>query len=248
MSNKLKQLEKHYTATPIPDALDFVVEYALQENKRLQRRKRVWRPVAWGIMLALLVIVVNNSSFFTQFLHKTSPVNEAEISMPKTVTTHHDQLLALEGKESAQQVYDNYKISEEAARITNNYVVALENNELLSLSKYSTAGYSLLGHLNYYTFNTAKMETLQLPDLFVNDRYIKVINDEIRQQIQTKSYDGEHAQLADHFTTITPYQSFYITSEHKLVIIIESTIGEQLAFKIPTAVLQPLLVSTQYIK
>ncbi len=113
--------------------------------------------------------------------------------------------------------------------------------------------------VNQYDTIDKKHEVLvTLPSLFKDKSYIKVISENIKQQMkdQMKHEEGKIYWLTeedmDPFKEIAENQSFYITKDHKLRIVFDKYkvapgyMGN-IEFEIPTDVISNLLVGRRYI-
>ncbi|MGF7143584.1 hypothetical protein HNQ56_002011 [Anaerotaenia torta] len=148
--------------------------------------------------------------------------------------------------------------------VESGYIVKTDTDQLLSVARYvvnTVASSSTV--MKYDTIDKANEILITLPSLFKDSSYIDVISENIKEQMleqykadENKIYwiEGiEPAGNMEHFDKISENQSFYITSEGKLVIAFdkyEAAPGYMgvLEFEIPTDILSGLLVGNEYIK
>lgn len=148
--------------------------------------------------------------------------------------------------------------------VDSGYEVLTDTDRLLAVSRYvvNTVGSSSTV-IKYDTIDKKNEILITLPSLFANDRYIEVISEEIkRQMIAQHAIDPNRffwVEGIDQDTSITLFeqisenQSFYITEDNALVIsfdkyeVAPGYMGV-LTFTIPTAILEDLLVSGDYLK
>lgn len=112
----------------------------------------------------------------------------------------------------------------------------------------------------YITIDKKNEAVLTLKSLFKDDRYIKVISENIKEQMKkqmkedpNKIYWVEDDDMTEPFKAIRADQNFYITDKHKLVISFdeyEAAPGYMgvTEFTIPTSVISKLLVGDRYIR
>lgn len=142
------------------------------------------------------------------------------------------------------------------------FEIKTNNDQILSIGHYvvNTVGSSSTT-MTYDTLDKQNEVLITLPSLFIDDRYIEIISENIKEQMkeimasdENKAYwIGNTAEMADGFDKIDANQSFYITDQGKLMIsfdkyaVAPGYMGIQ-EFEIPTDVLQDILVSNTYIK
>jgi len=148
--------------------------------------------------------------------------------------------------------------------INSGYQVKTDNDKILSIGRYTvnTVGSSSTV-FKYDTIDKKKEVLITLPSLFKDEKYISIISENIKEQMvsnnkvdKNKFYwvEGiEQSSTIDHFKEISKNQSFYITSEGKLVISFnkyEVAPGYMgiVEFVIPSEILKDALVSNEYIK
>lgn len=158
----------------------------------------------------------------------------------------------------------NMKTFEEGGHlgVDSGFEIKTNNDQILSIARYvvNTVGSSSTT-MTYDTIDKQNELLITLPSLFKDDSYIKIISDNIKEQMKTKRaidpnlvywIDGEDGAI-DGFDLILADQSFYITDQGKLVISFDKyavgpgSMGIQ-EFEIPTEVIQAILVSNTYIK
>lgn len=143
--------------------------------------------------------------------------------------------------------------------IDTGYDVMTDTDRILSIARYkvNTAG-SSSANMKYDTIDKQESILITLPILFKDDQYIEVISsyiaDEMKRQIVANkevSYFFDDP-FTGSFEDIKPYQNFYITSNHKLMIsfdkyeVASGNMGV-VTFEIPSDILSDLLVSNTYI-
>ena len=144
--------------------------------------------------------------------------------------------------------------------IDSGYEIYTDTDQILSLGRYTvnTVGSSSTT-FEYDTIDKENGILLSLPSLFKNNDYIEIISDYLIETMTQKMSEDDsliywiQEDAIDAFTSIDSNQSFYITSENKLVIAFdkyEIAPGYMgiLRFEIPTDILDDLLVSNHYIK
>lgn len=149
--------------------------------------------------------------------------------------------------------------------VDSGYEVKTDNEQILSIGRWvvNTVGSSSTT-MKYDTVDKQKEILITLPSLFKDDSYIKVISENIKQQMleqmkadpDNKIYwvkgNGEEP-VFDCFETITRDQNFYINKNGKLVIsfdkyeVAPGFMGV-VEFEIPTPAIAKSLVSNEYIK
>jgi len=121
------------------------------------------------------------------------------------------------------------------------------------------SGYEVV---NYDVVDIEKQLILNLPALFKDDSYIKIISEEVLRQMREQMQelngnfywiDPADAPFGEVFSEIDPNQSFYINSDRKLVIafgeyeVAPGYVGTP-EFVIDQALLKEILVSDRYLK
>lgn len=142
------------------------------------------------------------------------------------------------------------------------FEIKTNNDQILSIGHYvvNTVGSSSTT-MTYDTLDKQNEVLITLPSLFIDDSYITLISENIKEQMKERMANdenqvywiGESAKMFDEFDKIDANQAFYITDQGKLMIsfdkytIAPGYMGIQ-EFEIPTDVLQDILVSNAYIK
>lgn len=200
----------------------------------------------------------------------------AAIDVPQ-ITGESDEIRALnekyaaEGKALYEQFQQDMKGMEQAdgghLGVDSGYIVATDTEQLLSIGRYvvETVGSSSTV-MQYDTIDKQKEIILTLPSLFKDERYISVISDYVIGKMQeemlatnqekiywVKGGGKPDEEVIDAFTSIRPDQNFYITEDHKLVIVFdkyEVAPGYMgvVEFEIPTELIKDLRMSDEYLK
>ena len=144
--------------------------------------------------------------------------------------------------------------------VDSGYEVLTDTEQLLSIARYevNTVGSSSTT-MKYDTIDKQEGILITLPSLFKDESYIDVISEYLIEEMRNIMKEDEmkvYWVLEDDFAPferIKPDQSFYITSENKLVISFdkyEVAPGYMgiVTMEIPSDILQDLLVSNLYIK
>ncbi len=144
--------------------------------------------------------------------------------------------------------------------VNSGYVIKTDTDRILSIGRYvvNTVGSSSTT-FRYDTVDKQNQILITLPSLFKDDSYVDVISENIKAQMRQqmkedaqKAYWVEEGDIAP-FEKIRADQSFYISSDNKLVIsfdkyeVAPGYMGV-VEFEIPTEVLPEVLVSNEYIK
>lgn len=178
---------------------------------------------------------------------------------------------AAEGKALYEQFQQDMKEMEQAngghLGVDSGYIVATDTEQLLAVGRYvvETVGSSSTV-MHYDTIDKQKEIVLTLPSLFKDEQYIQVISDYLIGKMQeemlatnqekiywVKGGGIPDEEVIDAFTSIRPDQNFYITAEHKLVLVFdkyEVAPGYMgiVEFEIPTEIIKDLLMSDEYVK
>ena len=148
--------------------------------------------------------------------------------------------------------------------VESGYIIKTDTDKILSVSRYvvNTVASSSTT-MKYDTIDKENEILITLPSLFKDVSYVEIISENIKEQMvqqnkedESKIYwvDGiEQDGLIERFDKISEEQSFYISSEGKLVISFDKYevapgymgIAE---FVIPTEIISDILVSSEYIK
>ena len=292
MDPKLKKLPEEYKEVPIPDELDFIVKKALNtRNKRKVGSKWIAGVSAAALVF---VIGINASTTVANALSAIPGVNgiikvltfteykmddetyNADLKVP-AITNLDNQALEHELNEKYlnenKKLYDEFQADVAALKenggghlgIDTGYEILTDNEQILSISRYvvNTVASSSTT-MQYDTIDKVNQILLSLPMLFKDDQYIKVISDNIKEQMSTQMKEdpnkiywlatetNEVESYVDQFESITKDTNFYINNEGKLVIsfnkydIAPGYMGIA-EFIIPTDVISDVLVSHTYI-
>lgn len=146
--------------------------------------------------------------------------------------------------------------------VDSGFEIKTNNEQILSIAHYvvNTIGSSSTT-MTYNNIDKQNKVIITLPSLFIDDSYVKVISENIKDQMREKRLKDSdlvywiagEPDAIDGFDSIAPDQDFYISDEGKLVISFDKylvgpgSMGIQ-EFEIPTEILQDILVSNTYIK
>lgn len=144
--------------------------------------------------------------------------------------------------------------------IYSDYETVTDTPDLLSIRRnIETTQASSYTQSRYITIDKKNDILLTLKSLFKDERYIKVISQNIKEQMKQQMKEDPNKiywltdEDAEPFKTILPDQTFYITEDHKLVIsfdeyeVAPGYMGVT-EFTIPTGVISNLLVGERYIR
>ena len=291
---KLNDLQKQYENVPIPKALDFVVENALKQGKKKKKRKPQWLigsaaaamlftaslniSPAMARTLADVPVIGSVVKVLTWTKYEVSEETyNANIQVPAIKNLENKELenalneqYHAEGKalyeEFTAEVGDLKAHGGGHLGVDSGYEIKTDNDQILSIGRYivNTVGSSSTV-IQYETIDKKNEILLSLPMLFKDDTYIRIISENIKEQMRTemissnqektywiKDVDIADEDLFDDFKSIDARQKFYITENGKLVISFdkyEVAPGYMgiIEFEIPTEVLQDVLVSNEYI-
>lgn len=290
--NKMDKLIEEYKDIPIPAELSQVVESALQKQGKPRRTKTKWvagaaaaavifttsvnLSPALAKSLESVPVIGSVVNVLTVKEYKVDKGNyQADIEVPVIDQLDNkslEQMLNAKYLEEGQQLYDNFISEMEQQQafgkdghlsVTSGYNIKIETEQLLSVGRYveETAASSMTT-IQYDTIDKQNKILVTLPSLFNDSSYIKVVSENIKQQMEqqmkndsSKMYfiDSLDAPVSDGFKMISENQNFYVNADHKLVIAFneyEVSPGYMgtVEFIIPTEVIQSMLVSNEYIK
>ena len=172
-----------------------------------------------------------------------------------------------ENKELYEQFMNDMKDLEENGGghmgVSSGYVVKTDTDKILSVGRYvvNTVGSSSTT-FRYDTIDKKNEVLITLPSLFKDESYVDIISSNIKEQMveqhnadEAKIYwvEGIENELTELFDKISKDQSFYISSNGKLIIsfdkyeVAPGYMGV-VEFEIPTEILNDILVSNEYIK
>ncbi|MFU1794352.1 DUF3298 domain-containing protein [Paenibacillus azoreducens] len=291
MNEQLEQLKDKYKSTPIPDELDFVVKKAIKQSKK-RHGGWMKSLVGVGAVAIIFVTGINASPAFAKALSDLPLVGSlvkvltftefkvdeetanADIKVPAITNLENKTLEAsLNNKylQESKKLYSDFTAEMEELKknggghtgVESGYEVKTDNDQILAIGRYvvNTVGSSSTT-FKYDTIDKKNQILITLPSLFKDDSYIKLISENIKEQMRqqmksdpdktywTKDMDGKGELDID---PIKKDQSFYINNEGKLVIsfdkyeVAPGYMGV-VEFIIPTHVIADALVSNAYIK
>ncbi|SDN01143.1 Protein of unknown function [Paenibacillus sp. yr247] len=292
MDRKLEQMKQQYMDIPIPEELDFIVNKAIKQNKKRKSNvKWISAVAAAGILfvtgintspsfahaLSEVPLVGNLIKVLTFREYKFNDGSyQAKLAVPAITNLENKTLEdTLNNKylEEGKKLYSDFMAEMESLKqkgggghlgVNSGYVVKTDNDQIFAVGKYvvNTVGSSSTT-FKYDTIDKKKQLLITLPSLFIDDRYIGVISENIKEQMkgqmkqdQQKIYwvEGVPNEINSYFKTINKDQSFYINTNGQLVISFqkyEVAPGYMgiVEFVIPTNVLSDILSSRdEYIR
>lgn len=285
MDKRLQQLREEYKNVQIPTELDIIVEKALQQEPK-KKRIVMW-PTSAAIAAAILfTALVNINPDAAQAMSKIPVIGKIvkaitfiEIKEEKdqsSIDVKTPALSGLSNKELENSI--NQKYLKESQQLYKAFIQSTSQNKKGHLSIYSdyetvtdtpdllsirrnieTTQASSYTQSRYITIDKKNDILLTLKSLFKDERYIKVISQNIKEQMKQQMKEDPNKiywltdEDAEPFKTILPDQTFYITEDHKLVIsfdeyeVAPGYMGVT-EFTIPTRVISNLLVGERYIR
>ncbi|MGG2024903.1 DUF3298 domain-containing protein [Gottfriedia sp. S16(2024)] len=290
MDKKLEKLRSDYKNVPIPDNLDIIVKKAI---KRSIRKRFPLKSITGFFTAALFVLSINTSSTFAKTLSNVpilgnvvnvltfteytvdEPTYKADLKVPAVNNLKNkdlEQSLNKKYLDENKKLYDQFMKETESVKkdsgahlgIDSGYEVKTDNEDILSIERYvvNTAASSSTT-MKFDTIDKKKEILLSLPILFKDKSYVKIISENIKEQMkdqmkkdESKVYWIPEANLdysIDPFVSIKENQNFYINKDHKLVIsfdkyeIAPGYMGV-VEFTIPTDVISKFLVGHHYIR
>lgn len=195
---------------------------------------------------------------------------EANIVVP-SITPASEELAAVNEQfaEEGKALYEQFQqdieaVGEGYVGVKSGYTVYTNTDTLLSMSRYvqTTMASSAMSE-TFITVDKELKTVVTLPSLFKDARYIEVISSYIKEQMRTEMAKGEATYWIDEaaealpvderFTEIDAEEGFYINADNELVIVFnEYDVAPgymgQVAFTIPTTLIEPLLQSERYIQ
>lgn len=218
--NKIYELKKNYESIEIPDELSFVVNNAINKNKR---RKRNIRHLITTASVVVVIGVININPVFAHTLEEIPVIGsvvkvvnfanykikegtyEASIKVPKIEGLDNKELeykLNKKFKEDGEKLYNQYleevkglkdSGSSEHKASESWYEVKSDNDKILSLVIYN---YQAQGSSNttrkFYNIDKKNETVLTLEGMFKNDNYIKKISDNIKDQMEEQMKKDEN--------------------------------------------------------
>jgi len=150
--------------------------------------------------------------------------------------------------------------------VDSGYIIKTDTDQILSIGRYVL---NIVGSSStVFKFDTIDKKNeilLTLPSLFKDNSYVEAISANIKEQMLKQHEEDEAiywlegavnedgAEFVDMFENISEEQSFYITSDNKLVIAFDKYevapgyMGNP-EFVIPTEIIADILVGNEYIK
>lgn len=171
-----------------------------------------------------------------------------------------------ENKELYEQFMGEIKSLEESGGghmgVDSGYVVKTDTDKILSVGRYvvNTVGSSSTT-FKYDTIDKKNEILITLPSLFKDESYVDIISSNIKKQMleqhskdENQYYwvEGIESEMTELFEKISKDQTFYISSNGKLIIsfdkyeVAPGYMGV-VEFEIPTEILKDILVSDEYI-
>lgn len=171
-----------------------------------------------------------------------------------------------ENKELYDQFINDMKSLEENGGghmgVSSGYIVKTDTDKILSVGRYieNTVGSSSTT-FKYDTIDKKNEILVTLPSLFKDESYVDIISSNIKEQMveqhnedENKFYwvEGIENESTELFEKISINQSFYISSNGKLIIsfdkyeVAPGYMGV-VEFEIPTEILENILISSEYI-
>lgn len=282
MNKELDRLKNEYKNVQIPKELDVIVGKALK-NKPKKKQLYIW-PTSAAAAAVLLTVTVNFSPDAARAISKIPVVKEVvevitfnEIKEEKdhsSIDVKTPAITGLENKtleenlnkkyvEESKKLYEKFTNSSSSQKgylsIDSDYEKVTETPAVLSIrrtiQRTEASGYI---QNQYISIDKEAQVLITLKSLFKNDEYVKVISENIKEQMkqQMKADSNKLYFITEEdmepFTQIDPNQQFYISGDYKLVIAFdeyEVAPGYMGAveFKIPTEVISDLLVGDRYI-
>ncbi|MBS4188796.1 DUF3298 domain-containing protein [Bacillus sp. FJAT-49705] len=292
MDKKLEELKTEYKNIPIPDELDFVVERALKKGKTNKRGYKWMAGTAAAAILFIGGINISPAMAntlsevpivgsivkvltFTEFKVDEDKY-KADIKVPAISDSENGDLAqSLNEKylKEGQELYEQFKdeieeIEKEGGGhvgVDSGYEVKTDNDRILSIGRYvvNTVGSSSTV-MKYDTIDKKNDILLSLPMLFKDDSYVKIISENIQEQMREQMKESNFEKIYwvadsgiednfEDFELIKKDQNFYINKDGKLVISFdkyEVSPGFMgiVEFVIPTEIISDVLVSNEYIK
>lgn len=218
--NNIDELKKHYDSIEIPDKLSFVVNGAINKNKR---KKRNIRYLTTAASVVVVIGVININPVFAQTLEEIPVIGsivrvvnftnyqikegtyEASIKVPKIEGLDNKDLeykLNKEFEEEGKKLYNQYLEELKGLQDSGSsqhkasetwYEVKTDNDKILSLIIYN---YQAQGSSNttrkFYNIDKKNQTVLTLEGMFKNDDYIDVISNNIKKQMEENMKKDEN--------------------------------------------------------
>ncbi|MGE7766023.1 DUF3298 domain-containing protein [Peribacillus sp. NPDC096540] len=288
MEKKLNDLREEYLQTPIPKELNDVVQAALNEKPRKKPRvaRPIWIAAAAAMLIVTASVNISPAAAKAMsdipIVEKVIKVitfvewNEEENNSSAVIKTPaisglenkqlenslNDKYLA-ESKQLYKEFADSMSTLKEGENgnisVESGYKILTDNDTILSVQRYTDKIQASSSTESQFDTVDKKNEVLlTLNSLFKDDRYLQVINENIKEQMKqqmaedsNKIYWVEDDEFVE-FKGIDATQNFYINKNGKLVIAFNSYEAAPgymgaVEFTIPTKVISDLLVGDQYI-
>ncbi|WP_218012459.1 DUF3298 and DUF4163 domain-containing protein [Bacillus sp. AFS041924] len=291
MDKKLEKLRSDYKNVPIPDNLDMIVKKAIKRSMRKKFPFKSMTGFVTAALFVLSINTsstfaktlsnvpilgkVVNVLTFTEYT-LDEPTYKANLKVPAVTNLKNkdlEQSLNKKYLDENKELYDQFTKEIEYVKketsgahlgIDSGYEVKTDNEDILSIGRYvvNTAASSSTT-MKFDTVDKKKEILLSLPILFKDKSYVKIISENIKEQMneqmkkdENKVYWIPEANLdysIDPFTSMKEDQNFYINKDHKLVIsfdkyeIAPGYMGV-VEFTIPTDILSNILVGHHYIR
>lgn len=283
----MKQLEKirqEYKNVPIPKGLNAIVTKTLRKERK-QKHLYIWSTSAAAAAL-LFTATVNFSPGAAHAMSKIPVIKEIvevitfnEFSEEKNNSSINVKIPAITGLENktleeninnkyieeSQKLYEEFSNSVSSENgyfsIDSGYEKVTDTPTILSIrqtvQRTQASGYI---QYRYVSIDKENQALITLKSLFKDDEYIKLISENIKEQMQQQMkadpskfyFIIDEDVPVDLFTQIDPNQQFYISEDNKLVISFdeyEVAPGHMGAveFTIPTEIISDILVGKRYI-
>ena len=244
---RIENLKKEYMNIDTSDRLDEVVNNAIKNKKRNNRW--IYTAASFG----LIVCIVNINSSFANTLQNIPVIGnfikiinfsnykidenglDVDIKYPKLEGLNNDieYKLNKEFESHGKTLYKEYleeakKLKEENSSthkmVKSWYEVKTDNEKILSIAVYTDEiQASSYRTAKYYNIDKENKTVLTLEGIFNNKDYIKVISENIKQQMKERMKNKDkhywlNDEFVDNFDSIDKDQSFYINNKNELVI------------------------------
>ncbi|WP_270648175.1 anti-sigma-V factor rsiV [Paeniclostridium hominis] len=281
--NKIDELKMEYDNIPIPERLKYVVNDAIESKKTYKQNQKKLLITAASLFLIIGAVnispvfaenleqipVIGSVVKIINFSNYEIKENgyEASIKVPNINGLDNKELeyklnkeFETQGKQMYSQYLEEIKSLKEVGKIGNKevkswYEIQTDNDDILSLVIYN---YSAEGSSDtkrkFYNIDKHNQTILTLQSIFKNDDYIKVISENIKQQMkdQMKKDENKYYWLDEeidpeiNFKSIKKDQQFYINENKELVISFDKyEVGPGsmgvVEFVIPNEVINPLM-------
>ncbi len=281
--NKIDELKMEYDNIPIPERLKYVVNDAIESKKTYKQNQKKLLITAASLFLIIGAVnispvfaenleqipVIGSVVKIINFSNYEIKENgyEASIKVPNINGLDNKELeyklnkeFETQGKQMYSQYLEEIKSLKEVGKIGNKevkswYEIQTDNDDILSLVIYN---YSAEGSSDtkrkFYNIDKHNQTILTLQSIFKNDDYIKVISENIKQQMkdQMKKDENKYYWLDEeidpeiNFKSIKKDQQFYINENKELVISFDKyEVGPGsmgvVEFVIPNEVIKPLM-------